>query len=168
MSGAARLKGILAGGTLIGLGVGGWFLGNEGLAHDAAPPPPVIVTTSVEVAPGASGSLVIPRSGLSPFGHHGGLLGWQLLVGRVTSVETDSIHAATAAGDVTIALHGSPFLLRLVSAGADAIEPGAAIAIVLRAGTPESAVTAESALVLPVSIRPMTTVIAERSDGEGS
>ncbi len=96
------------------LAVGGWFLGAELLADESGPSTPIIVRSEVPGATTTDSSLVIPLSGLSPFGHPNGLIGRQVLVGRVTEVGEGFFIAATASGPARFRFNDdSSFLLRL-------------------------------------------------------
>ena len=144
---------IIALGVLAAAVVGGWFLGADVVASSPGPAAP-IVTTSATPAPqaAASATLVLPRVGLSPFGHHSGLPGRQVLVGRVTAVSGDTVRVALPVGDATYQFTQSSFLLRLAGGKAAEAVAGAAVAIVLDPTAP--APTALRLLILPQASRP--------------
>ncbi len=146
---------------LTGFVVGGWFVGTEVIAHKAAPATPVVVVSEVVGTTATAPSLVVPLGGLSPFGHHGGLNGRQILLGRVTSVDADGFVVATAVGDARFTFSESSFLLRLISAGPDAIGAGSAVALLVDGGTVTGddveSPSAASVIVLPADSRPQIT-----------
>ena len=65
---------------LIAIGLAGWVLGAQLIASDAAPLRTDTVLAVSQPGVGVDDELIIPRSGLSPFGHHSGLDGRQILV----------------------------------------------------------------------------------------
>jgi hypothetical protein len=140
------------------LAVGGWFLGAELLADEAGPSTPIIVRSEVPGATTTDSSLVIPLSGLSPFGHPNGLIGRQVLVGHVTEVGEDSFIADTASGPATFRFNDdSSFLLRLGRGSRSDIVPGVSVAILADESSDAAAdgsVTAHSILVLAPDVRP--------------
>lgn len=150
-------------GLLIGIGVGGWVIGAELIASEAAAPESIRVSVGAAAGPRTSGVLVIPRSGLSPFGHLAGLVGRQILVGRVVRVEGNRIVVGTATGEATVTLDDSTFLLRLSGSSEDVFDLGATVAILTR-DTDGGGLSVSSALVLPLSSQP---VIKAPPDGPG-
>ena len=141
-------------GILVIAGAAGWLVGAELIAHSAQQSEPVLVTLATPSASGVAGDLIIPRSGLSPFGHAGGLPGRQVLVGRVTNSDLDTITLAWAGGTTRLRFAaGSSFLLRLEEDRDATIEPGAAIALIL-AASDEGALVAQSGVLLPEASRP--------------
>ncbi len=142
---------------LAALGVGGWFLGAELLADEAGPATPITVASEAPGATTTDSSLVVPLSGLSPFGHPNGLVGRQVLVGRVTEVGEDFFIAETASGPATFRFDDdSTFLLRLARGSRADIIPGVSVAI-LGDETAEGSIEARSILVLPADVRPSVT-----------
>ena len=169
----ARAAGwILALAILAGAGVGGWFAGSKVVA----PQPDEAATAFAEPAAGEEESfaagvgrrrvaatesespnetLVLGASGMSPFGHAEGLPGRQVLTGtalavRSTELSTE-IDLQTAAGPATIAVRpGSTFTLRLSRAEQSALQPGAAVAVILN-----EAGDAVAVLALPAEARPV-------------
>ena len=143
------------------LAVGGWFLGAELLADEAGPSTPIIVRSEVSGATTSDSSLVIPLSGLSPFGHPNGLLGRQVLVGRVTDVGEDFFIADTASGPATFRFNDdSTFLLRLARGSRSDIIPGVSVAILTDDrgdAAADGSVVARSILVLSPDVRPSVT-----------
>ena len=144
--------------VLLGVGVGGWFLGAEVVANEAQRPPTVVVQ-SVDVAAPAAGQtgvgagVILPIGGLSPFGHPDGLLGRQVLIGRVVSVDADSLIVDWAGGRTVLRFaEDSDLLLRLSADSSLPIEPGAAIALLVDEAGGE--IVARSGLVLPEGSRP--------------
>lgn len=139
---------------LLGLGIGGWFVGTEIFAHEAGPSSPINVVSTAEPASATSGTLVVPRSQLSPFGQHSGLIGRQVLVGRVTEVGEGFFLAQTPIGVATFRFDdGSTFLLRLAPGSASDLMPGAAVAVIGEAQA-DGSLMASSVLILPVESRP--------------
>ena len=139
---------------LLGLGIGGWFVGTEIFAHEAGPSSAINVVSTAEPASATSGSLVVPRSQLSPFGQHSGLIGRQVLVGRVTEVGDGFFLAQTPIGVATFRFDdGSTFLLRLAPGSASDLMPGAAVAVIGEAQA-DGSLMASSVLILPVESRP--------------
>lgn len=146
---------VLDAAILAALGVGGWFVGAAVFADEAGTARPIEVTADRGGASATSSALVVPASGLSPFGQHSGLPGRQVLVGRVTEVGDGFFVAATPAGETTFEISDeSTFLLRLAAGSAADIEPGATIAVVADGESGGGAVVARSVLVLPSGSRP--------------
>ena len=138
---------------LVAVGVAGWGVGSEWIAHSAQPPPTVVVEPSAAEVQGVGGGVIVPRSGLSPFGHAAGLPGRQVLVGRVVGSDATTVTLAWAGGQTRLRFRpGSDFLLRLASSGAAVIQPGAAIALLVSAQGGE--LVARSGVVLPEGSRP--------------
>lgn len=145
---------VLDAAILAALGVGGWFVGAAVFAHEAGTARPIEVVADRAGASTSDGTIVVPSSGLSPFGQHSGLPGRQVLVGRVTEVGDGFFVAATPAGETTFQIgEDSTFLLRLMPGSAADVEPGATIAV-LTDGESDGAVVARSVLVLPPGSRP--------------
>ncbi|HJN94013.1 MAG TPA: serine hydrolase, partial [Dehalococcoidia bacterium] len=139
---------------LTALSVTGWFMGAEFLADKAGPATPIRVSSQAESATQTSGRFVLPLSGLSPFGHFGGLVGRQVLVGRVSEVGEGFFIAETATGPATFTFNDqSTFLLRLRRGGRSNVIPGASVAVVAEAGG-GGTLEARSILVLPAESRP--------------
>jgi hypothetical protein len=137
-----------------GLAAGGWFIGAELLAHEAGPASPINVVAEVEGGQTSDGTLVVPLSGLSPFGQNSGLEGRQVLVGRVREVGEGFFVADTAIGPARFTFaDDSSFLLRLTSGGPADLQPGAAIAV-LAVSSGDGSFEASSVLVLPLDSRP--------------
>lgn len=157
---------------LAGAGVGGWFAGSRVVA----PQPDEAATAFAEPAAAEEESfaagvgrrrvaatesefpnetLVLGASGMSPFGHAEGLPGRQVLTGtamavRSTELSTE-IDLQTPAGPATIAVRpGSTFTLRLSRAEQSALQPGAAVAVILN-----DAGDAVAVLALPAEARPV-------------
>lgn len=144
--------------AMLGVGLGGWLLGAAVLANEAQRPPTVVVEASTVAppAPGESGvgdGVIVPIGGLSPFGHADGLLGRQVLIGRVVSVDPTSVVLDWAGGRTVLRFApDADLLLRLASVPAGSIEPGASIALLVDDAGGE--IVARSALVLPEGSRP--------------
>ena len=137
-----------------GLAAGGWFIGAELLAHKAGPASPINVVSEVEGAQTSDGTLVVPLSGLSPFGQNSGLEGRQVLVGRVREVGEGFFVADTAIGPARFTFaDDSSFLLRLISGGPADLQAGAAIAVVAESSG-DGSFEASAVLVLPLDSRP--------------
>ena len=159
---------------LAGAGVGGWFAGSKVVA----PQPDAGATAFAE--PGAAAgeeesfaagvgrrrvaatesespneTLVLGASEMSPFGHAEGLPGRQVLTGTAVAVRSTELSAEidlqTPAGPATIAVRpGSTFTLRLSRAEQSALQPGAAVAVILN-----DAGDAVAVLALPADARPV-------------
>lgn len=141
-------------GVLAIAGVAGWLVGAELIAQTPRQPEPIVITPATPDARGVTGELIIPRSGLSPFGHAGGLPGRQVLIGRITESDTETITLVWAGG--TTRLHfteGSGFLQRLEEAPDALIEPGAAVALIV-AESDDGELVAQSGVLLPETSRP--------------
>jgi hypothetical protein len=144
---------------LVGIGIGGWLIGAELIAADAAPQRTVTASATSEANVGVSDSLIIPRSGLSPFGHHSGLDGRQVLVGRVTQTDPDGVTITTALGEARLTFDDSSFLLRLSTQQPPlltegALQTGAAVALLTETDA-QGTLTIVSAIALPSQFRPM-------------
>ncbi len=136
------------------LAAGGWFVGAELLARKAGPASPVNVVADLDGTPTSDGTLVVPLSGLSPFGQNSGLEGRQVLVGRVREVGEGYFVADTPIGPARFTFaDDSSFLLRLTSGGPGDLQPGAAVAV-LAASSGDGSFEASSVLVLPLESRP--------------
>ena len=136
------------------LAAGGWLVGAELLAHQAGPASPINVVSGVEGAQTSDGTLVVPLSGLSPFGQNSGLEGRQVLVGRVREVGEGFFVADTPIGPARFTFaDDSSFLLRLTSGGPADLQPGAAIAV-LASSSGDGSFEASAVLVLPLDSRP--------------
>ncbi len=152
---------------LTALAVGGWFLGAALIASGAGTADPVLVAADGTQNASVEGRLILPRSGLSPFGHHAGLEGRQLLVGRVTAVDALGFTAQTPAGEVTFTFLDSPFLLRLTTVAPDLIGAGAAVALLLDADA-SGALIARALIALPVVARPQISATAPGPGAAGT
>ena len=136
------------------LAAGGWLVGAELLAHEAGPASPINVVSEVDGAATSDGTLVVPLSGLSPFGQNSGLEGRQVLVGRVREVGEGFFVADTPIGPARFTFaDDSSFLLRLTSGGPADLQPGAAVAV-LATSSGDGSFEASSVLVLPLASRP--------------
>lgn len=132
----------------------GWFVGAEWIAHSAEQPGPLLVSPAAPGARGVAGDVIVPRSGLSPFGHDGGLPGRQVLVGRVTGSDRETVTLVWAGGATRFRFAGgSSFLLRLAEVPEATIEPGAAIALIV-AESDDGDLIAQSGVLLPEESRP--------------
>ena len=141
-------------GVLVITGAAGWLVGAELVAHTAQQPEPVLVTPAAPSARGVAGDVIIPHSGLSPFGHSGGLPGRQVLVGRVTDSDLETITLVWAGGTTRLRFaEGSSFLLRLEEDPDATIAPGAAIALIV-AESADGDLIAQSGVLLPEESRP--------------
>ena len=141
-------------GVLVIAAVAGWLVGAEWIAHSARQPEPVLVNPATPRASGVAGDVIVPRSGLSPFGHTGGLPGRQVLIGRVVGSDRETLTLAWAGGRTRFRFaEGSSFLLRLAQEPEAMIEPGAAIALLV-AESAEGDLIAQSGLLLPEESRP--------------
>lgn len=145
--------------VLVAVGAAGWWLGTEVLANEPQRPPPVVVEAP-DVAPprageaGVGAGVIVPRGGLSPFGHADGLRGRQVLVGRVVAADDFTITLDWAGGRTLLRFHvGSDLLLRLAEAPGQPIEPGSAIALLVSEAGGE--IVAQSGVLLPESSRPV-------------
>ena len=141
-------------GVVVIAAAAGWLVGAEWIAHSARQPEPVLVSPATSSASGVAGDVIVPRSGLSPFGHAAGLPGRQVLIGRVTGSDRETLTLAWAGGRTRFRFaKGSSFLLRLAQEPEAPIEPGAAVALLVV----ESAggeLIAQSGLLLPEESRP--------------
>ena len=141
-------------GVLVIAGAAGWLVGAELIAHSARQPEPVLVSPATSSARGVAGDVIVPRSGLSPFGHAGGLPGRQVLIGRVTRSDRETVTLAWAGGRTRFRFaDGSSFLLRLAEDPEVTIEPGAAIALIV-AELDDGNLIAQSGVLLPEESRP--------------
>ncbi|MCY3887498.1 MAG: hypothetical protein OXG19_07335 [Chloroflexi bacterium] len=141
-------------GIVVIAAVAGWLVGAELIAHSARQSEPVLVRPATPSASGAAGSVIVPRSGLSPFGHAAGLPGRQVLIGRVTGSDRETLTLAWAGGRTRFRFaEGSSFLLRLAQEPEATIEPGAAIALLVSESA-GGALIAQSGLLLPEESRP--------------
>lgn len=132
----------------------GWLVGAEWIAHSARQPEPVLVSPATSSASGVAGDVIVPRSGLSPFGHAAGLPGRQVLIGRVTGSDHETLTLAWAGGRTRFRFaKGSSFLLRLAQEPEAPIEPGAAVALLV-AESAGGELIAQSGLLLPEESRP--------------
>lgn len=144
---------------LIGIGIAGWLIGAELIASDAAAPRTDTVSATSEASIGIGDNLIIPRSGLSPFGHHSGLIGRQVLVGRVTQTGAGGLTITTALGEARLTFDDSSFLLRLSTQrppliASGRLETGAAVALLTETNA-QGDLTIVSAITLPSQFRPM-------------
>ena len=139
--------------VVVALGVAGWLLGSEVIAHTAQRPPTVVVEPAAPDVRGVGAGIIVPRSGLSPFGHSAGLPGRQVLVGRVVESDGTTLTLDWAGGRTRLRFAaGSDFLLRLVADREAPIEPGAAIALLV--SQQGSELVARSGVLLPEASRP--------------
>jgi len=116
------------------------------------------VSATSQAPIGIGDNLIIPRSGLSPFGHHSGLVGRQILVGRVTQTGLDGLTITTALGEARLTFDDSSFLLRLSTQqppllAAGRLEIGAAVALLTETDA-QGTLSVVSAIALPSQYRP--------------
>ena len=146
--------------VLGGAGLGGWFVGSDVVATQPSAEELVIAESvvagrrQVEIDPAAhpNTALVLGSSGLSPFGHTDGLLGRQVLTGRVVSISGGKLVLETVTGRSVLHLReDSTFLLRLERVDPSTIQAGAAVAVILD----DDGELATAAIVLPAESRPM-------------
>lgn len=153
-----------------GAGYGGWFVGVE---YVASQPDESLPSASIDGdeaedervvgrwrVPSTeldhpSESLVLGATGLSPFGQPDMLLGRHLLAGRVASIgasdDGNMIELETATGPARVAIRDdSTFMLGVGPSSQSAIQPGAAVAILL-----DSSGRAAAVLALPAEFRPV-------------
>lgn len=145
--------------VLVGVGIAGWLVGTDIVANKAQRPPPIIVEAP-DVAPpapdesGVGAGVIVPRGGLSPFGHPDGLRGRQVLVGRVVTADRLTITLDWAGGRTMLRFtEDSDLLLRLAVDPGQPIEPGSAIALLV--SEQEGEIVALSGVLLPETSRPI-------------
>jgi hypothetical protein len=145
--------------VLVGVGVAGWVLGTQVLANEPQRPPPVVVEAPAVAPPranesGVGAGVIVPRGGLSPFGHADGLRGRQVLVGRVVAADASTITLDWAGGRTLLRFtEDSDLLMRLAVAPGQPIEPGSAIALLV--SEEDGEIIARSGVLLPESSRPV-------------
>ena len=145
--------------VLVGVGIAGWLVGTDVVANKAQRPPAIVVEAP-DVAPpapnesGVGVGVIVPRGGLSPFGHPDGLRGRQVLVGRVVAADRLTITLDWAGGRTMLVFtEDSDLLLRLAVDPAQPIEPGSAIALLVSEQAGE--IVALSGVLLPEASRPI-------------
>lgn len=175
---------------LSGVAVSGWFAGAELLADQPEAPMSLMLDSSTDggsedgaasvagrvrvgydPAAHINSALVLGASGLSPFGQPEGLLGRQVLAGRVLEVREEIREVEASDGAISVRYHtimidaasgpssitirpDSTFLLGLGPADPSEIKAGAAVALLIGNAT-EGEATAVAALVLPADSRPV-------------
>lgn len=166
-----------------GAGYGGWFVGVE---YVASQPDESLPAASIDAGEGAenervvgrwrvpsteldhpSESLVLGATGLSPFGQPDMLLGRHLLAGRVSSIGASNdgnvIELETATGPARVTIRDdSTFMLGIEPSSQSAIQPGAAVAVVL-----DSSGRAAAVLALPAEFRPVLNPGVGPAPGQG-
>lgn len=148
---------------LVGVGVAGWFAGANVIAHEAQQPETVVVQPPPPAAGGLGAGVLVPRGGLSPFGHPAGLPGRQVLVGRVVEAGESTLTVEWAGGRTELRFaQGSDLLLRLRVDSDASIEPGGAIALLVDRDGEE--LVARSGILLPEENRPRTVPGLTRRD----
>ena len=145
--------------VLVGVGIAGWLVGTDIVANEAQRPPAIVVEAPDVPPPapnesGVGAGVIVPRGGLSPFGHPDGLRGRQVLVGRVAAADRLTITLDWAGGRTTLRFaEDSDLLLRLAVDPGQPIEPGSVIALLVSEQAGE--IVARSGVLLPEASRPI-------------